>query len=311
MPRVIEKPMKQKIYFVEFLRIFLILSVFLTHLGDLIDAGLKDSILSFFHTKSWRLGYATDWFFVIGGFFLYRRIAKAEGASVVAFIGKLWIRLMPGIIFCHVILVLLGVMKWWDFPFLLFPAAGTGFSREMVGYSDWFIGVYFTVSCLYFSLFAVSRRSAWLWLCGVMVLCWCILMNDKPAKGIGMGGMHYGALADGTVRGLSCMALGMVAAHLSNLWNLKNTLALRITATIFEAAAVYVLFCYMYCPSRMQCNPIAVDISVAALLISAERNWGGGGGYFESFQLRHVCFPLYLLHSSCPRYVSTVFPFQS
>lgn len=264
-----------RIYVVEFLRVFLILSIFLFHLGNWIDPCLKKDILNFFHTREWNSQAPVDCFFIIGGFFLNRRITLAGGGHIVVQIGKLWMRLMPGIIFCYLLLVLLGARRWWDFPLAFFPLAGYGISDQIiVGYCEWFMGVYFIVSCLYISLFSLSHKNAWFWLCVVMILCWCIQLNDKAAKGIGFGGMHYGVLADGTVRGLSCMALGIVASYLSDLWNPRKYLLLRIIATTFEVAALFMLFSFTYRRSCVHYNPIAVELATAMLLISAKHSWG-------------------------------------
>lgn len=264
---------RPRIYFVEFLRIFLILSVFLVHVGDWIDTGIKGQVLTFFHTKAWSLPFAVDCFFIIGGFFLCRRITKTmETTSVVTSIGRLWMRLMPGIIFCYVLLALAGAMEWWKFPFCFFPSAGCGFSPAIVGYSDWFMGVYFLVSCLYLSLFSISRRGAWLWICVIMILCWFVQVSGKPGKGASFGGMYLMAL--GSLRGLSGMALGMVSSYLCNLWNPRQSFALRVVATTFEIIGIVVLFNHMFCTPHARTEDIAVELVVGMLLISAAHSWG-------------------------------------
>ncbi len=273
----------KRLYFIEFLRIFLILSVFLVHIGDYVDTGLKNDICSFFHTKSWRLWWAVEVFFIIGGFFLYGKIAKSKAINIGSSIGKLWLRLMPGIIFCYLLLVLLGDRDWWMFPFCFFPAALYGFSGEVVPFGDWFIGVYFIVSCLFLSLFYVSRRSAWFWILTLMFLCWCLQINGKPTKGMGHGGMYFFFLAHGTVRGLSCMALGMLASYLSRRWSLRGggIRMYRILATVIEGMALFMLFNYMFRPSCVYYSPIAVELMVAAMLISAAHSWGYISAFFN------------------------------
>ena len=264
----------KRIYFVEFLRLFLILSVFLVHVGDWIDPELKRSVLRLCNTQAWHLADAVRYFFIIGGFFLYRKAMKIETGTVCRGICKLWIRLMPGIIFFYALLVAVGCESGWTFPFAFFPTAGHGVAGALVGYSDWFMGVYFIASCLILGLFATNRQSAWLWLIAGMLVSWWIERNAHAGKGWGHAGTYYGFLAGGTIRGISCMGLGMVAAYLSEQWNLRRTVFLRVLASVLEFGALCMLVGYMCYPSRAKYDPIAVELVVAALLISASRSWG-------------------------------------
>ena len=266
----------KRIYFVEFLRIFLILSIVLVHVGGRIDRELAASIRVFFHTNTWAPQFAVECFFIIGGFFLYKTINKNKFAKVSTHIGNLWLRLMPGILVC------LGAREWWNFPFCLFPAEGYGLPGILVGYGDWFVGVYFVASCFFIALFSQNRESAWRWVCVIMILCWCLQMNSKPQKGYGVGGMYFGLLAWGTVRGFSCMALGLVAASLSKQWiYLRRTLFLRLFFTMMEAVALFMLFSYMYRTSLVHCQTIAVELMFAVLLVSASHSWGYITGFLN------------------------------
>lgn len=215
---------------------------------------------------------------------MYGRFVGTEVINVSRSIGKLWMRLMPGVIFCYLIQVLPGTRVWWDFPLAFFPSGGYGIAGEIVGYSDWFIGVYFIVSCLFIGLFSVHQRGAWLWIIAGMFVCWWIEMNAKPEKGLAVGGEYFSFLARGTVEGFCCMSLGMVAAFLSEHWNLRKTLSLRLLATALEMVALFMMVSFMYCSSRVHYNPIAVDLIVAALLVSSSRNWGCISALFNRFR---------------------------
>ena len=227
-----------------------------------------------FHTKTWALQFAVECFFIIGGFFLYKTIKNTSLPKLSTRIANLWLRLMPGIIFCYAILVCLGAREWWNFPFCLFPAEGYGLPGILVGYGDWYVGVYFVVSCFFIALFSENCKSAWRWVCVIMILCWCLQMNAKPQRGFGTGGMFFGLLAGGIVRGFSCMALGLVAAFLSEQWNIRKSLFLRLFSTILEAVTLFMLFSYMYRTSLVHYQPIAVELIFAVLLVSASHSWG-------------------------------------
>lgn len=271
----------KRIYFVEFLRVFLIVSVALFHVGGEIDQGLKASIFTLCHTKIWAPYFAVECFFIIGGFFLIGAIKKSKFSQASVHMGKLWLRLMPGIIFFYVILVCVGAREWWNFPYCFFPSAGYGLPGMLVGYGDWYVGVYFVVSCFFIALFLENRKSAWRWVCVIMILCWCLQMNAKPQNGFGSGGMFFGLLSGGTVRGFSCTALGMIAGYLSEQWNLRKTLFLRLISTSLEAAALFMLFSYMYRTSLVHYRPIVVELVFAALLVSSSHSWGYISAFFN------------------------------
>ncbi len=278
----IQQKERKRIYFVEFLRIFLILTVFLFHLG-LIDTEMKKSILEFFGTSKWDLAFAVQPFFIIGGFFLYGRLAKEETVNVFSGIGKLWMRLMPGIIFCFTLLVILGVRDWWQFPFCFFPSADYGLPGGLVGCSDWFVGVYFATCCLFTALFAASRQSAWIPICILMLVCWCTQMYIKPNSGLMSGGLYYGILTPRFATAMCCMGLGMVAGYLSAHWTPRVSVFLRLVATGVEGLALFMLFNFMYRTSLVHYRFIAVHLATAALLISAAHGWGYISAFLNRF----------------------------
>ncbi len=276
--QVIDKQQKKggRVYFVECLRIFLILSVFLVHVGDWIDAEMKKSILGFFGTSKWWLAFAVYPFFIIGGFFLYGRLSKEEAIDVFSHIGKLWVRLTPGVIFCYALLVTLGARNWWAFPFCLFPSCGYGLypGHILVGYSEWFIGVYFVTCRLFIALFATMRRGAWILICVLMLICWCTQISIKSGSVLKCGGMYYGFLTPELTRAISCVGLGMIAGYLSAHWSPRTSISLRLVATAIEGLAIFMLFNLMYRTSLVHYHFIAVEIITAALLISAAHSWG-------------------------------------
>ena len=79
----------KRIYFVEFLRIFLILSVFYLHYTPYVPE-VNKTLCEYLETQSLRLGFAVDLFFIIGGFFLERRVAQAKELDALQSIGHIW-----------------------------------------------------------------------------------------------------------------------------------------------------------------------------------------------------------------------------
>lgn len=284
---------RAKIYSIEFLRVFLILSVFLVHIGDRIDTGMKQDILKFFGTNSWHLAFATHPFFIIGVFFLYGRLAKGEGTDVFANIGKLWMRLMPGIIFCYAVLLILWARLWWMLPFCFFPSSGyglsgSGLSYELVGYSDWFVGVYFVTNCLFVALFAMFRRRALFPVCILMFFCWSAQTRIRSDSMLMSDGMYFGFLSPPFALGICCMGLGMVAGYLSARWKPHEGIFLRLLATTVEGLALIMLFNYVYRGTLVHYHLVAMHLITAALLISAAHSWG----YISAF-LNRFCGVMY------------------
>ena len=204
----------QRIYFVEFLRVLLILSVVLLHLLDI------NPKFAYFHTKSFYLAFSVDFFFIIGGFFLYREIISHASLNAIQLIGKRWIRLAPNVIFCYIILLLSGIQYWGNFPYALSLTMSSGFSPVSVaGGPDWYVGVYFLVSCLFLALFKKARDLAWIYVFLVITLGWCLQINLPLGRGLDTRGMYYSILNRHIVRGLTCTGIGMLASYLSMLWH--------------------------------------------------------------------------------------------
>lgn len=268
----------RRIAAVEWMRLYLILSVFLLHVGECLDKGVKNEVINLFHSNTWAPNYAVNCFFIIGGFFLYKTIAKSKFVSAEEHIGRLWLRLMPAVIFCFLLLVITGVAKWWNFPFCFFPSFHYGFAPSLVPVSDWFVGVYFISSCLFIGLFSLSTRAAWIWVGIITILSWCIILNATPEPKSAYAQarvIYYGFLAKVLLSGLSCMGLGMLASHLSDRWSVyKGGVLFRLTATAFEGMVLFMLFNYMYRRSLVNYSFIAVELVIAAWMISSVHGWG-------------------------------------
>lgn len=263
----------KRIYFVEFLRIFLILSVFFHHYKPYVPEVSK-TLCEYLGTQYFRLGFAVEFFFIIGGFFGGRKIKQTRELNALQSIGHIWMRLMPGLLFFYALLLALGARSWSVYPFFFFPTGHNGLVGELIGWGDWYVGAYFAISCLFIGLFTMYRRKAWLWLCLWVFLTLCIQVNVKPLQGLALGGMFFGWIPVSLVRGFTCMGLGMVAAYLSDQWQLRRTRLIRILATVLELGSLVLMFNYMYRSSQVRYSFIAVEFSFAFLLISASHSWG-------------------------------------
>lgn len=202
-----------KIYSIEFLRIILIFSVVLLHLN------LINPRFSYFHTKSFDLAFSVDFLFIIGGFFLHKQISSKISLGTLQHIGKRWLRLAPGVLFCYVILVLAGFQYWGFFPHALSLTMCWGCGPQNVaGGPDWYVGVYFLTSCFFVSIFKKSRDIVWILLILTTIIGWCLQINVSRGHGLDTRDMYYSVLSRHIVRGVTCMGLGMVASYLSISW---------------------------------------------------------------------------------------------
>ena len=263
----------RRIYFVEFLRIFLIISVFFLHYTPYVPE-VKKELCEYLGTQSIRPGFAVEFFFIIGGFFLGRKIKQAKELNALQSIGHVWIRLTPGLLFFYALLLALGARSWSMYPFFYFPTGHNGLAGELIGWGDWYVGAYFAISCLFIGLFSTCREKAWLWLCLFVFFAQCMQVNVKPLKGLALGGLFFGWIPASLVRGYTCMGIGVVAAYLSDQWQLRRTRLVRILATVLELGSLVLMFNFMYRSSQVRYSFIAVEFSFAFLLISASHSWG-------------------------------------
>lgn len=279
----------KRIFFIEYLRIYCILSVFILHLG-IYDPAIKQNILNFFCTDGWRPMFAVECFFLIGGFFLYRKTVNCTD-DVNDFIRRLWVRLVPAVIFSYLILLVLKAAKWEDFPYVLSLTMGLGFSpANVAGGVDWFVGTYFATACLLYVLFLRFRKSAWALLLVFMTMFWCLQVHGKPEgeswTGAAAGPMFGAILSLSVVRSFTCMGLGIVTASLCD--NIKirgGGILVRLIATTFEIYALYVLFSYMYRSSLVHFRFISIELIFAMLIISGVK----GLGLISDLLNRHSC----------------------
>ena len=265
---------RERFYSIEFLRLFFIAGIAIGHIGAVIDPALQANLLDFFHTKYHMLWFGVEGFFIIGGFFLFRSIDSRKGAAF-EHIKKLWVRLAPAMIFAVVILSSMGIVPWWKILNLSYFLPGTGLSPEVIWNSEWFICVYFLLSCLMIGLFNFSNKLAWVIISTLTYFAMSLLIHAHPVRFSNViDEVYYTLITNGACRGLVCMSLGMGAAFVSQNLNLYKGKLFRIAATCLEAIALYMLFNYMLRASRVRFSSFEVELVFAVLMISIANSWG-------------------------------------
>ena len=258
---------------VEFLRILFISGIVFAHIGKQINTNLLKDFHQFFGATS-NLGFGVEGFFIISGFFLYKSIIKRTG-SAFEHIQKLWIRLLPALLFGFAIVLCLGSCSWWKVIDLLFFIPGTGLAREVIWNSEWFVCVYFLVSCLWIGLFNYSEKFAWV-LVGVLAyFALSLQIHAHPVHySNSIDQVYYTLITTGICKGLACMSLGMIASYISEHILFSKGYLSRIAATCFEVTALYLLFNHMFRTSCFQFSFIEAELTLVLLLISIAHSWG-------------------------------------
>lgn len=269
----VKKSQSKRLYMVEFLRIFFISGIIFAHIGKQINTNLLKDLHQLFGATS-NLGFGVEGFFIISGFFLYKSIIKRRG-SAFEHIQKLWMRLLPALLFAFAILLCLGSCSWWKVVDLLFFIPGTGLAREVIWNSEWFVCVYFLVSCLWIGLFNYSEKFAWV-LVGVLAyFSLSLQIHAHPVRySNSVDQVYYTLITTGICRGIACMSLGMIASYVSGHILLSRGCLFRIVASCFEIAAFYLLFNHMFRTSSFRFSIYEAELVLTLLMISTALSWG-------------------------------------
>ena len=265
-----------RLYAIEFLRIIFISGIVFFHIIVQCPA-LRDSYLNFFHTSSHHLSFGVECFFIIGGFFLVRNLLRTpEKQTAFRRIQKLWWRLAPGLIFVFLILSFTNKgVSWRHFPVCLYLIPGTGLAPGITGWGDYFIGTYFLISCLLIGLFTYQKNSAWLILSVTCYMLISLQTHIKPTlPRVEVGGIYFNLIANGMVRGLTCMGLGAIGAFLSENLRLERRTCTRMVATGYEGLALFILFGYLTSADNFRFTPLEMELSLSFLLVSIVHNLG-------------------------------------
>lgn len=267
-------PKSKRIYSVEFLRIWFILCVIVYHIYK-VSPQIEGDLLQLFHSSGMRLGTATDLFFVIAGFFLYRRIAQGtSGAGEM--IKKIYLRLLPVTLFALIICLALGRIKMSNIPFSIAQINGTGTWVGLVlGRGDWFIGVYFWTSCLFIGLFQTKFR--WLGLGIITYLSLLMLFRNSviPPKQFALtNALYYGVISYGLICGISCMGIGMFSAYVADNVARIPKWPIRIIFTIFEIYCLLNIYKYLFDIKACQFSRFNMLLLMGGFMISMVHSWG-------------------------------------
>lgn len=266
---MIQENKKQNyLYSVEFLRIFLLFFVILGHILIMFPA-TNELVLSFFDSNGLRGWFGVEFFFIIAGFFLFKRIQ--ETSSAVNLIKKTYWRLMPPLLFVFLLCVIFTHLNIQKVPSILTLTTGLSIPKEVTRWGDWYVATYFWCSCFLIGLFLSCKKQAFLILYTVMYLLLCLKFN---APDLGWMKTYYTVIGNQFIRGIYSMGIGMTAAFIADKLTLKTTPVTQICYTFVEVFGLLSVFSYIIYPLKSHFTFLEVEIIFAILMISFHSSYG-------------------------------------
>ena len=233
----------KKIYSIEYLRIiFLAVILFLHCCLNMPDLHKSLNYIAFSGT---RLYICVEYFFVISGFFLCKKLMDTD-LSAVDIIKKMYIRFFPAILFAYILALLFGTSKLRYIPTMLTYTFGmslnTGvFHDEIIGVGDWFIGALFWTSALITFIFRAFPKFSHIIL-GILIYVGFALQLTFPQQDF--LSPYYGIYGASIARAMSCMGVGMAVYYLSKKVFFNKNVLTMCAFTFLEVLCAVLLCSY-------------------------------------------------------------------
>lgn len=288
--------MIKRIYSIEFIRIVLVFAILWLH--SLLSCS---KLLAEYPFRGAHMNHAVEFFFIIGGFFLYRRIISNRSSCEL--ICKTYWRFLPGLLFAFLLLVCTGPYPFSHIFILLSLTGGSGLAFPFHGPS-WFLSVYFLFTCLAVGLFRYNSKLGWTVL-GVLVYAGLMLHEHGQVLAGGHNGQHinvmdtyYNIIGVFCSRGICSMGIGMMTAFFALKINPLKKNGFRLFCTVFELYALIHFFIYLF--GKSSYGYIEIQVLFALLLISMSNSLG----YLSSLMnkvssipaVSRYCFSIYIMH---------------
>lgn len=233
---------------------------------------IETEMLSFLHTTFMQTWFGVEFFFIMGGFFLYKRIKSVP--IPFDLIKKIYVRLLPSLLFVFGLCCMSKTVIFSKFPSILFLSTGLTIPGEVTGWGDWYVGVYFWCSLLFIGLFHNNIKQGFLWTAILSYIALCLKFN---APYWGWMKTYYTVIGNQLIRGIYSMGIGLMAAYLSEKIQVSKQKSLTCFFTVIEAYFLMLVFNYIARSSHSHVNFLEMEIIFAMLLISIENSLG----YFQ------------------------------
>lgn len=299
----IPKSQKQRLYAVEFLRIFFVFFIILGHASECYPE-IKSFILKFFNTEYTHLSFGVEFFFIIGGFFLYKRILTTQ--NIFHLIQKIYSRLFFALLFVFLSCVAIGVTSIYNFPQILFLTTGLSIPGAVTGWGDWYVGVYFWCSLLFIGLFYGNIRRGFLCAAILSYLALCLKFH---APDEGWMKTYYTIIGNQLVRGIYSITLGILAAFLADKVSIPRKKGIRIIFTICEVYLLFSISTYMMRSSHSHFNFLEIELVFVLLLICIANSLGYISDYLNNISkvqmISRYSYSIFLGHIPFVRYLTS------
>lgn len=274
MTPTLTNPQSKKLYAVEFLRIWFILCVIIQHAFHVWPESCK-WLLRVLGSSGFRLATdAVSFFFIIGGFFLYRSLVRRND-NAWELIKKTYIRLIPGLLFAFTICYAIGDVTIAHLPALLVLFGGTSIAPVVVGWGEWFLGTYFWVTCLFIGIFRMTPKYGWLWL-GILLYMVLELRLYAPItnKSMYVQSTYYTIIGKDFTRGIIGMGWGMIAGFLADRIHLPSKWPIKVLFTVIEVICLINLFKSALYAKHFHLSAIEMELLGVVFMISVANSWG-------------------------------------
>ena len=257
---------KPKIWSVEFLRIVFLLFIILGHCMERYPQ-VRADVLSFFGSAQMRTWFGVEFFFILGGFFLYRKFGQSIGASI----RKIYTRLLPALLFVFVLTTLTSEVSFSDFPSILTLTTGLSIPGEVTGWGDWYVGVYFWCSCLYLVIFSLPRARAFCWM---GILMYVSLVLKFHGKNTGFITTYFSLIGSEVVRGLFSVGVGILAAAASQNIQYKRNKIAAVFFSVLEIYCIAQVLNYIVSRQHWSIDLWNIELTFGLFLFSAASSYG-------------------------------------
>ena len=300
MTEIIEKKDQSNyLYSVEFLRIAFLSLIIIGHIGEILPY-INRFILKFFGTSTFKGWFGVEYFFIIGGFFLYNKIQQADNAF--SLIKKIYARLVPTLLFIFLLCVVFTGSKIHQLPSILALTTGLSIPSVTIGWGDWYVGVYFWSSCLLIGLFMTCKKQAFLFLCIIMYILICLEFN---APYLGWMKTYYTFIGNQFTRGICSMGIGMTAAFIATQLSLKKGPITEILCSIVEVLCIISTFSYLIFPKSTPFTFLEIQIIFGILMISFNSSYG-----YISTILNNISYIKYISRYTYSIFLAHIIPIR-
>ena len=290
-----------RLYTIEFLRIFFVFFIILGHIMKKYP-DVESKILFFFHTKEMHTWFGVEFFFIIGGFFLYKRIMTTP--DIWSLIKKIYLRLFPALLFVFFLCVMSGSVKLYKIPTILSLTTGLTIPGVVTGYGDWYVGTYFWCSLLFIGLFSNNFKQGFLWTGVLSYFTLCLKFN---APYDGWMKTYYTIIGNQFIRGIYSMGIGIATAYLAEKVSVSDKKGLRFFFTLVEVSGLVLIFNYIARPSHAHLNFWEMEIVFSLWLICVAKSLGYISIVFNKMSkvqfVSRYSYPIFLGHIPFMKYI--------